>query len=194
MVDVTFQVDMSEVTLSSAVYLNYSLGGVVQAIERMPFQSGSSVVYEITLSIEQGTAVSYAFASGNTSNDVETVPVECATNGMRYLDANDTMTADLVCFGSCTVCIPTNINAPISSSEVVLKANPSSQLELHFNTAGTYQVQVLNVTGSLLCTVQVNASDNSSAVINKVAQLSKGMYLVNISSNRSSKVLRWIKQ
>jgi hypothetical protein len=109
-VDITFQVDMSNETISPT-------GVFIQGSFQNPQWSGQQMtamgndVYAITVTMSVGEFHEYKFLNGAT---YETVPPECGYGGYsnRYLTVPATNTTlPLVCFGSCDPCtVVTDIN------------------------------------------------------------------------------------
>ncbi|MDD4741376.1 MAG: lamin tail domain-containing protein [Bacteroidales bacterium] len=112
-VDVTFQVDMSEQTVSDdgvsvagdfqneAGYPNNWAPG-----ETMMTQVGATSVYALTVQLPAGT-YSFKYINGITWGADESVPPGCAFGGNRQVIVGDAaVVLEAVCFGSCTVCNP----------------------------------------------------------------------------------------
>jgi len=104
--DVTFQVDMSGVFVSAdGVHLTGSFQGWDPAATAMADQGNG--IYAVTINLLSGDAIEYKFVNGNEWGEDETVPVECALNGNRFITVPDVNTVlDAVCYGSCSVCPP----------------------------------------------------------------------------------------
>ncbi|MDD2631800.1 MAG: lamin tail domain-containing protein [Bacteroidales bacterium] len=115
-VDVTFQVDMSEQTVSDdgvsvagdfqneAGYPNNWAPG-----ETMMTQVGATSVYALTVQLPAGT-YSFKYINGITWGADESVPPGCAFGGNRQVIVGNTpLVLDPVCFGSCTVCNPPQV-------------------------------------------------------------------------------------
>ncbi|MEZ5146824.1 MAG: hypothetical protein R2759_07015 [Bacteroidales bacterium] len=103
-VDVTFQVDMSNETVDP-------LGVFVQGSFQDPQWSGQQMtdmgndIYAITVQIGEGTTHEYKFLNGTT---YETVPPACGVGGFSNRSVTVPSTATtlpLVCFSSCEACV-----------------------------------------------------------------------------------------
>ena len=103
-VDITFQVDMTNVTVSgNGVHLAGTLQGWDPATTLMTDMGNN--IYAVTLSLGEGESHEYKFINGNAWGDDESVPAACATNNNRSYTvpaANETI--PVVCFGSCDPC------------------------------------------------------------------------------------------
>ena len=105
-VNVTFRVDMHhEIVSINGVHIAGSFQGWQP--ESTPMVTSGDTVYTYTQTFLSGTEIQYRFVNGNTSNDLESVPAECAANGNRFLTIPlaDTV-LNLVCFSSCEACTP----------------------------------------------------------------------------------------
>ena len=108
-VDVTFQVDMSNEDVSpDGVHLVGDFQG--WDLEGSPMVDIGGGIYVIGFMLFVGDYHQYKFVNGITWDEAEQVPAGCAQNDNRYLTAPDASTTlDLVCFGSCTICIPPTV-------------------------------------------------------------------------------------
>ena len=108
-VDVTFQVDMSNEELSpNGVHIAGDFQGWGPATT--PMTDAGDGVFTYTTSLYVGDYHEYKFINDTSWGGAETVPAGCAANENRFLtvpDANTTL--DLVCFGSCTICVPPTV-------------------------------------------------------------------------------------
>jgi len=110
-VDVTFQVDMSNETVSpNGVHLAGSFQGWDPAATPMTDMGGN--IYEVTLTLGEGEYHEFKYINGNAWGGDESVPPACAINNNRYYTVPSTnQTLPLVCFGSCDPCVTvTDIN------------------------------------------------------------------------------------
>jgi hypothetical protein len=103
---VTFRVDMSYEDVSPD---GVHLAGTFQNWNPTTHQMmpGSDNIYELSLMLEEASSHEFKYINGNTLDNAELVPPECAQNGNRYftVPANDTILT-AVCFGSCDPCGP----------------------------------------------------------------------------------------
>ncbi len=113
--DITFRVDMNFQTVSpngvhiagnfgSAGYPQWSPSGIAMT------DGNSDGVYEVTLTIPQGTDLQYKFINGNDWPFAESVPSGCGTSdGFGNFNRTHSVTADAVlgvqCFAACGSCV-----------------------------------------------------------------------------------------
>lgn len=111
MVNVTFQVDMSEQVVSAnGVHIAGDFQGWDPATTMMD-DPDLDDVYTVTIAIEAGSTVQYKFINANDWPGAETVPVGCEVGGNReHTVALVDETVPVVCFGSCTVCAPPTVD------------------------------------------------------------------------------------
>ncbi|MBN1340483.1 MAG: hypothetical protein JXA03_14230 [Bacteroidales bacterium] len=109
-VDVTFRVDMSNETISPlGVHIAGSFQGWNPGLSEMS-DIGNNV-YEITFTLQSGVYHEYKFINGNDWGMDETVPWPCNANNNRYINIPETDTTLMaVCFGSCNICNPAQID------------------------------------------------------------------------------------
>jgi len=131
-VDITFQVDMSEVTVStSGVHIAGSFQGWNPASTFM--NNMGNDMYAVTITLSSGDYHEYKFINGATWTDEEIVPAACGVpNGVggfnRFLtipNTNTTLTD--VCFSSCWQCgfVPVEIDVTfqVDMSEETVSPN-----------------------------------------------------------------------
>jgi hypothetical protein len=126
--DVTFSVDMSRQTVSpDGIHIagNFNNWDPSQTV----LTNTGNNVYSATVSIPEGTEVTYRFVNGNNNNGLETVPEECGiSNGSggynRFLTvpSNDT-TLSAMCFSMCSIC---PVDVPVTFSVDMSEQNISS--------------------------------------------------------------------
>jgi len=121
-VDITFQVDMSNETVSpdgvhvAGTFNNWS----TSESEMMPVGDD---IYAITFTLGEGEYHEYKFINGNDWGPDETVPPDCANNNNRFYIVPETNTIlDAFCFGSCDPCsgavVDVNVTFKVDMSEV----------------------------------------------------------------------------
>ncbi|RLD49695.1 MAG: hypothetical protein DRJ05_20600, partial [Bacteroidetes bacterium] len=108
-IEVTFQVDMSIEVVSE---LGVHIAGTFQEWDSAgtPMIDIGEGIYAYTTILYAGDYHEYKFINGIDWLNAEQVPAGCAQNTSRFLtvpDANTTL--DLVCFGSCTICVPPTV-------------------------------------------------------------------------------------
>jgi hypothetical protein len=116
-VDVTFQVDMSNETVNTGVFLAGSFNGWSPTTTEMTPVGND--VYAYTLTLGAGEYYEYKFVN---SGNWEGVPGLCAANNNRYLIVPETNTTlEAVCFGSCDPCssvVNVTVKFQVDMSEV----------------------------------------------------------------------------
>lgn len=133
-IEVTFRVDMSEQTVSPlGVHIAGSFQGWDPGATEMT-DTGNSI-YAVTVSLPEGEYIEYKFVNGNAWGMDESVPPGCAVGGNRYLTVPaQNATLEAVCFGSCTICNPGNVNITF---QVDMSNETVSPLGVHI--AGSFQ-------------------------------------------------------
>ncbi|MBE0637838.1 MAG: T9SS type A sorting domain-containing protein [Bacteroidales bacterium] len=113
-VDVTFQVDMSNETVSPlGVHIAGSFQGWDPAGTLMT-EVGNNV-YAVTIELQIGGYYEYKFVNGNAWGMDETVPPQCASGWNRYITVPAVpVILDAVCFGSCDPCGPPPVDIEVT--------------------------------------------------------------------------------
>lgn len=128
-VDVTFQVDMSEQTVSpdgvsvagdfqddviGESYTDWTPGEIF-------LTEGDPGIYSVTVQLPEGTYY-FKYVNGDAWGEDETVTGGCAVGGNRELvvAGPDPIVLEAVCYGSCTVCAP-------PEAEVTFRVNMADQ-------------------------------------------------------------------
>lgn len=121
LVNVTFQVDMNEQTVSGAgVHIAGNFQGWDLGSTQMTHVGGG--IYTYTATILEGYEVFYKYINGNQWSDNEIVPGACNNSGNRfYTVPTGGATLPLVCFSSCIACAPVMVN-------VTFQVNMSNQI------------------------------------------------------------------
>ena len=103
-VDVTFQVDMSQETVSpDGVHLAGSFQGWDAGATPMSDEGGG--IWSLTLPLNPLEEVEYKFINGNVWGADEMNPAECTVNGNRFATIPTmSVVLDPVCFSYCVVC------------------------------------------------------------------------------------------
>jgi hypothetical protein len=120
-VEVTFRVDMSNApsisplgvhlagSFGSAGYPEWNPGGIAMS------DGDADLIYETTLLLTEGVEYQYKFINGNAWGSDESVPGACNVGGNRGITApGNNVTLDVVCFGSCSACIPPPPTVPVT--------------------------------------------------------------------------------
>lgn len=137
MVNVTFQVDMSnEVIDAAGVHIAGSFQGWDPATSQMTDQG--SGIWTFELEIASGTNLEYKFVNGNTWGLDETVPFACNVAGNReWVVGTVDEPIPLVCFGSCVICAAPTHNVTFSVDMSLQNVDPAGvHLVGSFDSAG----------------------------------------------------------
>jgi len=102
----------------------------------------SGSVYQATVPILSGTYIEYKFINGNTFDFAESVPQACGVDDgfggfSRYFTVpTETVTLDLVCFGTCEPCVPS-----LPDFEITFRVDMSYEIVSPngVHLAGTFQ-------------------------------------------------------
>lgn len=100
-VNITFQVDMQELQVSSGVYLR---GSFNSWNSNEPLENKGTVYFK-TVELTPGETIEYKFVNG--SQWEESIPSKCSygnTGNRQLIVPNNDYTLDAVCFNSCEVC------------------------------------------------------------------------------------------
>ena len=148
-VNVTFQVDMSNQTVSpEGVHIAGAFQGWDPGASLMT-EDGSGV-WSYTTVLTTGNYYEYKFVNGIIWDDAESVPSQCNQNGNRYLTApaNDT-TLPVICFGSCNICNPIPYDVTFTVDMATQNVSPEGvYLVGTFNGWDTTATQLTNTSGS----------------------------------------------
>ncbi|MCD4696975.1 MAG: hypothetical protein K8S16_12130, partial [Bacteroidales bacterium] len=123
--DITFQVDMSNETVSpNGVHIAGTFNG--WEADSVPLVHQGNDVYAVTLQLGEGEYHEFKYINGNAWGEDESVPPECATNNNRtYNVPNGDDVLPLVCFGSCDPCttvIDVNVTFRVDMSDTTVVA------------------------------------------------------------------------
>jgi hypothetical protein len=148
-VNVTFQVDMSDQTVSPE---GVHLAGVFQGWDpgaTLMTDNGNGI-WTYTMVLTTGNYYDYKFVNGITWDDAENVPSQCNQNGNRYLTAptNDTILT-VICFGSCNICNPIPYDVTFTVDMATQNVSPEGVYLIGtFNDWDTTATQLTNTTGN----------------------------------------------
>lgn len=134
-VDITFQVDMSNETVSPAgVHIAGSFQGWNPgSTEMLPIGNN---VYAVTVNLAIGEYIEYKYINGIDWGQDESVPPQCAAGNNRYFTVPaQNFTIPVVCFGSCDPC--TTVNDADITFRVDMSNEMISPLGVHI--AGSFQ-------------------------------------------------------
>jgi hypothetical protein len=182
-ISVTFSVDMSERVVSPAgVHLLAAFQGWNPAITVM---AGTGSIYSVTMQLPSNTPYEYRFVNGNTLNEAENVPAECALNGNRqFISANDTL-LPLVCFAKCGICdvgLAGGITPDVFSEVYPNPFSEVAHIRVFLPESGYILVQILNAMGQVISTLtEGNYSAGTHAFEIKGNNLNTGFYFCRIN-------------
>jgi hypothetical protein len=124
-VDVTFQVDMANETVSpNGVHVAGTFNGFNTSSHPLSLISGT--LYGAVIPIAQSSVIEYKFLNGNTGSDYETVTGGCELgNGNRSLSVGSSdITILPVCYSKCASCVP-KVNVTFQVNMAGLTVSPN---------------------------------------------------------------------
>ena len=184
--NVTFQVDMSEVTDPfTAAELNGTFNGWCGNCDAMSDVDGDNV-WDVTVSLTPGDSVEYKYSADSWAIQEMNDPGAPCTNGdstytnrVLVIPGSDTILA-VVCWASCDPCVvvpPTGISD--RTDNVRIYPNPANNI-LNISSSEIIQkVEVLDVVGRVIASKTLNSSN----YILDVSNLNSNVYFVNYSIN-----------
>jgi 1,4-alpha-glucan branching enzyme len=117
-VDITFQVDMSNQTVTTGVFLAGTFQGWNSTAT--PMTNIGNDIYAVTVTLGEGEIHEYKFIN---SGNWEIVPPNCALNQNRYIEVPGiSTTLNAPCFGSCDPC-----GGPSVDVEITFKVDMSQE-------------------------------------------------------------------
>jgi hypothetical protein len=152
-VDVTFQVDLSNETVSpNGVHVAGSFNGF--STTATPLTDQGNGVYAATVTLTNGEFITYKYLNGTDFAFAESVPAACGQNdgfggNNRFLSVSSAATVlDLHCFGTCVACIPPAVGGCTNANAVNFDASATQDDGSCLYTV-TFQVDLSNETVSL---------------------------------------------
>jgi hypothetical protein len=148
-VNVTFQVDMSDQTVSPE---GVHIAGSFQAWDPggTAMTDMGSGIWSYTTILAIGNYYEYKFVNGITWDDAENVPSQCNQNGNRFLTiptSDTTLTAP--CFGSCNICNPDPYDVTFTVDMATQNVSPEGVYLIGtFNGWDTTATQMTNTSGT----------------------------------------------
>lgn len=184
MVDVTFQVDMSQQVIDpTGVYVAGSFNGFSSTATPMTLTTPG--VYTATISVMPNTSITFKYLNGSTFAGVESVPFECGVddgfggyNRSIVADVAD-ITMPVVCFSSCAAC-PAEVLESASNAWFIYPNPASEWIQFDQMTPGE-ELAVYNAYGMLvtrMCPLATQYRMN-------VSEWSVGIYTVLKSNGES---------
>jgi hypothetical protein len=134
-------------------------------------------VYEIIAFADPGT-YGYRFSNGSLQTGLESVPADCATSGLRQVNASDDIALEAVCFAACTDCVTGFSMLPVADNLMVFPNPVSNALNIMNARKGNAMLSVVNAQGALMIQETVFINETSTL---QVTQLNPGFYKLIIS-------------
>lgn len=188
--EVTFNVDMSEQTVSGAVYISgESIDGWAGAQVELTDADGDNV-YSVTLELPQGNhEYKYMIGSWNTSEQLDavgdsacTISTGGFTNRLLVISSEEAINLDVVCYESCEACAPINVNEINGLTFNVFPSVTDGIITVSFPAplAEAAQIEVRDMNGRLVQNTNLGAGMTQTLIdLNAEAD---GFYLVRVNA------------
>ena len=184
--NITFQVDMSEVTDPfTAAEVNGTFNGWCGNCDAMSDVDGDSV-WDVTVSLTPGDTVEYKYSADSWAIQEMNDPGAPCTNGdstytnrVLIIPTSDTILG-VVCWSSCDPCVvvpPTGISNYVDI--VTIYPNPANDILYVSSSEIIEKVEILDVIGRVI----VSKTLNNSNYIFDVSNLNSNVYFINYSIN-----------
>ncbi|MBL0316164.1 MAG: T9SS type A sorting domain-containing protein [Flavobacteriales bacterium] len=154
MLDVTFQVDMGQNTISAnGVHLAGSFNGF--SANATPMTNTVDNVYTATVSVSENTQLTYKFINGSDFTGVETVPFACGVDdgfggyNRSFTTNQSDVTLPEVCFSSCEDC-PVSVGEMDENMFTIYPIPADGQFVIRLNKASNAEFRVFDCTGKLM--------------------------------------------
>ncbi len=138
-------------------------------------------IYEV-ISYYVSNTYSYRFFNGNTAGVTETVPAGCAVLGNRSVVLNKDSVLPIVCFSSCSACLPVSLKE-IEKSTSVFKIFPNPATDAITISSNNYEkiesIIILNISGQI---VKSLFEINKTELVLSNLELNNGFYTIDIKS------------
>jgi len=166
-------------TIPSTVYAAGSIANFNGAYSKL-FSFGGTV-YENYCFVDAGIS-NYKFYGGATQNDAETVPSNCASNGLRQANVLTDTIIQTVCFASCNACSFTAVNNNANTSNITIAPNPTKDFAtINFADAATqHSIYLYDARGKLIKLEEVFEANNYTL---NCKNLVSGIYEIVVLSN-----------
>ena len=177
-----YKVDMlNEVISLQGVHLSATVQGLNPATTYMySFGLGVHEYIAYIDSTASGIQQDYKFVNGNSAIGYEFVPNPCS-NGSNFrttLVPNDSV-LPVVCYSSCTTCVPLSRFLTSQKENISLFPNPASEnVWLEFSEEGEHDVCILDMNGKVVADYK---KYNNNRLFIQAQLFSPGLYIVNIS-------------
>ena len=152
-------------------------------------------IYESIIYLDMTTEPAeyqYRFINGNTMEDYETVPGECAESGNRFVEVFRDTVMEVVCFSGCSDCGTQGMDENTDLSSALIFPNPCIDFStLKFNDAkDSHRVIIVDLLGN---TRRVYNNCTTETLLIRREDLNEGIYIVKIESgNYWLKTLRLV--
>ena len=177
-VNVTFQVDMSQVTAGfTTPELNGTFNGWCGNCNSMSDSDGDNI-WEVTIPLDSGLAIEYKFSADTWSIQEINDPTAPCTNGDTvntnrvFVVPGTDVTLSQVCWGSCDPCSSGLISN--NTNDITVFPNPASELLNVISHNKLNNVILRDITGRII----MNLVPTSSKISIDVSDLSNNMYFI----------------
>jgi hypothetical protein len=183
-----FRVNMSNETISlNGVHIAGDFQGSNPATSRM--YSFGNGIYDYMAWLTPGAMVHYKFYNGNATSSTETVPPACAMGGKRMIGTVlSAQKLPIVCFSSCTNCIPASTINYEHFNTISVSPNPMFHATtISFNdNAKSHLVSIVNMCGSVV--KKFDAVQTNNLQISK-ENLAVGCYFLQILNDQNERTI-----
>lgn len=196
-VSVTFQVDMSQETVSAdGVHIAGEFQGWDPAGTPMTDQGNG--VYAVTIDLDPNATYEYKFINGNAWGPGidESVPAACAQNNNRFVQVGaSNLTVPLVCFASCIEC-QVGVEDNALAQAVALYPNPSNGIvnfDFNFESPTNVAITIYNALGHVVAEVQETSMTAGTSRLD-ATQWASGIYTVRVSGMNETMIRQLVIQ
>jgi type IX secretion system substrate protein len=139
---------------------------------------------EVIAYIDTNTiSVQFKYINGNTAAGYETVPGSCAVSSNREVFIPKDTVLNIVCFSSCSVCIPAGIAENGAGEKLKLYPNPAADFTtLEFENNDERNISILNVLGSKMRSYEKH---NGTTLRIEKNELHAGVYFITIRNSEN---------
>ena len=149
--------------------------------------SFGSGIYEYIAYIDSGSAgipQEFKFVNGNSSAGFELIPNPCS-NGNNYRSTmvpNDTV-LPIICFSSCTTCVPVNRFSSLENETVSLYPNPAREkVWVEFSEPSEHSLKITDLNGRETGNFRIHGEKQLGI---STALYSPGLYFIIISDKNN---------
>jgi hypothetical protein len=199
---VTFNVDMSEQTVSGNVYIAGATidnwAGAQVALD----DSDGDNVYSVTLELPQGDhEYKYMIGSWDTSEQLDPeADAECTlttggfTNRLLTISSEEALNLDVVCYESCSACVIDNIAEVNTIAFNVFPSVTDGNLTVAFPAPlnGTAQIELRDLSGRLV--ENTNLSAGMTQLQMDLSNETDGFYVVRVTTGSQTATKVVVKQ